>query len=75
MVMDRSSSRITPIRAAGGSAVVMRTGESSGTGSTAVTGAPLSDDAFQRVRMRSEGNAYYAEELVESGADAVTLPG
>jgi len=41
---------------------------------TAVTGRPLSDDALRRVRERSEGNAYFAEELAEAGAGAA-LPG
>ncbi|MCB7135580.1 AAA family ATPase [Cellulosimicrobium marinum] len=34
---------------------------------TAVAGGPLDDDAFESVRTRSEGNAYFAEELVEAG--------
>ena len=34
---------------------------------TALAGAPLPRDAFESVRTRSEGNAYFAEELVESG--------
>jgi len=36
---------------------------------TALAGAPLLPDAFESVRTRSEGNAYFAEELVESGLD------
>jgi len=36
---------------------------------TAVAGGRLPDDAFESVRTRSEGNAYFAEELVESGLD------
>ncbi|MBD5785653.1 AAA family ATPase [Cellulosimicrobium terreum] len=36
---------------------------------TAVAGDPLGDDAFESVRTRSEGNAYFAEELVEAGPD------
>ncbi len=42
---------------------------------TAVMGAPLPDDVLRRVRDRSEGNAYFAEELLEAGADAAALPG
>ena len=34
---------------------------------TAVAGTPLPDGAFESVRTRSEGNAYFAEELVEAG--------
>ncbi|WP_285821128.1 helix-turn-helix transcriptional regulator [Cellulosimicrobium sp. Marseille-Q4280] len=34
---------------------------------TAVAGDPLREDAFESVRTRSEGNAYFAEELVEAG--------
>src|SRR5690606_28161225 len=37
---------------------------------TALAGAPLPRDAFESVRTRSEGNAYFAEELVESGLAA-----
>lgn len=41
---------------------------------TAVAGTPLAEDAFQQVRRRSEGNAYFAEELVEAGPDGTALP-
>lgn len=34
---------------------------------TALAGSPLPPAAFESVRTRSEGNAYFAEELVESG--------
>ncbi|MBD8079571.1 AAA family ATPase [Cellulosimicrobium arenosum] len=34
---------------------------------TGVAGDRLPDDAFESVRTRSEGNAYFAEELVEAG--------
>ncbi|WP_255371872.1 AAA family ATPase [Cellulosimicrobium sp. CUA-896] len=36
---------------------------------TAVAGGRLGDAAFESVRTRSEGNAYFAEELVEAGPD------
>lgn len=36
---------------------------------TAVAGGPLPEQALRTVLDRSEGNAYFAEELVESGAD------
>lgn len=36
---------------------------------TAVAGDRLPDDAFESVLTRSEGNAYFAEELVETGLD------
>lgn len=42
---------------------------------TAVHGAPLPERALRRVHERSEGNAYFAEELVEAGADSMALPG
>ncbi|MGV8964942.1 MAG: helix-turn-helix transcriptional regulator [Cellulomonas sp.] len=42
---------------------------------TAVRGTPLPEDVLRRVGERSEGNAYFAEELLESGADAAALPG
>lgn len=41
---------------------------------TAVAGAPLPDDAFRQVAQRSEGNAFFAEELTESGPSGATLP-
>ncbi|WP_265522783.1 helix-turn-helix transcriptional regulator [Oerskovia flava] len=41
---------------------------------TAVAGAPLPDDAFDQVMRRSEGNAYFAEELVEAGAAESVMP-
>ncbi len=36
---------------------------------TAVAGGPLPESTLRLVQDRSEGNAYFAEELVESGAD------
>lgn len=36
---------------------------------TAVAGGRLAEAAFESVRTRSEGNAYFAEELVEAGPD------
>lgn len=41
----------------------------------AVTGHPLPDQVLQRVLRRSEGNAYFAQELLESGPDTAALPG
>ena len=41
----------------------------------AVTGADLPESALQRVLARSEGNAYFAEELLECGVDSAELPG
>jgi len=43
--------------------------------SEAVTGTVLPEVALQRVLSRSEGNAYFAQELLESGPDAAALPG
>ena len=43
--------------------------------SEAITGRVLAEPALQRVLSRSEGNAYFAQELLESGADAAALPG
>ncbi|MET0966447.1 MAG: AAA family ATPase [Nakamurella sp.] len=43
--------------------------------SAAITGQELSDAALQRVLKRSEGNAYFAQELLESGPDVAALPG
>lgn len=40
----------------------------------AVAGRTLPEHVVQRVVERSEGNAYYAEELLEAGADDDTLP-
>jgi len=51
------------------------TREELGEFSTAITGEVLSDAALQRVLRRSEGNAYFAQELLESGPDAAALPG
>lgn len=42
---------------------------------TAIAGHPLPEEQLRRVSERSEGNAYFAEELLEAGADAVALPG
>ncbi|GAA3793989.1 LuxR family transcriptional regulator [Cellulomonas soli] len=41
---------------------------------TAVAGRQLPEPVVRRVIERSEGNAYYAEELLESGADTDGLP-
>ncbi len=41
---------------------------------TALAGAPLEERTLQRVIERSEGNAYFAEELLEAGAEADELP-
>ncbi|NCT92173.1 AAA family ATPase [Cellulomonas sp. APG4] len=41
----------------------------------AVNGSPLPERALRRVHERSEGNAYFAEELVEAGAESMALPG
>ena len=37
-------------------------------------GAPLTESTLRRVIDRSEGNAYFAEELLEAGAEADELP-
>ncbi len=41
----------------------------------AVTGRPLRETALQSVFTRSEGNAYFAQEILEAGPDAAVLPG
>lgn len=41
---------------------------------TALSGAPLTESTLRRVIDRSEGNAYFAEELLEAGAEADELP-
>lgn len=41
---------------------------------TAVAGAPLPEPVLSMVAERSEGNAYFAEELLESGAEHGRLP-
>ncbi len=41
----------------------------------AVTGRVLPDDVLRRVLGRSEGNAYFAQELLEAEPDAAVLPG
>ncbi len=43
--------------------------------SVALTGAVPQDDALRRLAERSEGNAYYAQELIEAGDAGGTLPG
>ena len=40
----------------------------------AVTGAAVADATLHRILDRSEGNAYFAEELLESGPDTAALP-
>lgn len=42
---------------------------------TAVVGDPLPEDVLARVRRRSEGNAYFAEELLEARGAGTDLPG
>ena len=42
---------------------------------TAVAGGPLSPAVLDRVMTRSEGNAFFAEELMGAGPDASALPG
>ncbi|WP_246260581.1 helix-turn-helix transcriptional regulator [Cellulomonas taurus] len=41
---------------------------------TALTGAPLPEEALRRIERRSEGNAYFAEELTEAGTTGAELP-
>jgi DNA-binding CsgD family transcriptional regulator/tetratricopeptide (TPR) repeat protein len=41
---------------------------------TALAGAPLPDDEFDQVLRRSEGNAFFAEELVSAGVPSAGLP-
>lgn len=41
---------------------------------TALSGTPLTETTLRRVIDRSEGNAYFAEELLEAGAEADELP-
>ncbi|MET0788863.1 MAG: AAA family ATPase [Cellulomonas sp.] len=41
---------------------------------TALSGSPLTESTLRRVSDRSEGNAYFAEELLEAGAEADELP-
>ena len=43
--------------------------------SEVITGKVLADADLQRVLTRSEGNAYFAQELLECGTDAAALPG
>lgn len=43
--------------------------------SEAITGHVLPEATLQRVLARSEGNAYFAQELLESGPDVAALPG
>ncbi|HEY4991010.1 MAG TPA: AAA family ATPase, partial [Nakamurella sp.] len=43
--------------------------------SEAVTGRVLPEPALARVLSRSEGNAYFAQELLECGPDVAALPG
>ena len=51
------------------------TREELGEFSAAITGEVLSDAVLQRVLNRSEGNAYFAQELLECGPDVAALPG
>src|SRR5690606_8977701 len=41
---------------------------------TALAGAPLAPAAFSEVMDRSEGNAFFAEELLDAGPDSASLP-
>lgn len=41
---------------------------------TALTGAPLPADVLRRIERRSEGNAYFAEELTEARGTGADLP-
>lgn len=41
---------------------------------TAVAGAALPEETFARIVERSEGNAYFAEELIAAGPDSDELP-
>ncbi len=41
----------------------------------AVTGRPLREATLHSVFTRSEGNAYFAQEILEAGPDAAVLPG
>lgn len=41
---------------------------------TALTGAPLPEDVLRRIEDRSEGNAYFAEELTEARGAGADLP-
>ncbi len=41
---------------------------------TALNGRPLPEKDFEQVLRRSEGNAFFAEELVTAGLDSGTLP-
>lgn len=41
----------------------------------AVTGEAVPEPVLRRVMRRSEGNAYFAQELLEYGTDAAVLPG
>ncbi|GAA2719046.1 helix-turn-helix transcriptional regulator [Cellulomonas aerilata] len=42
---------------------------------TALTGTPPAEHELRRLAERSEGNAYYAQELIEAGAGTGDLPG
>ena len=42
---------------------------------TAVLGRSVPEPTLHRISQRSEGNAYFAEELLESGADTGLVPG
>jgi DNA-binding CsgD family transcriptional regulator/tetratricopeptide (TPR) repeat protein len=41
----------------------------------AITGRTVPDQVLRRVLRRSEGNAYFAQELLEAGPDTAVLPG
>jgi DNA-binding CsgD family transcriptional regulator/tetratricopeptide (TPR) repeat protein len=51
------------------------TAEEVRTFTTALAGEPLPEDALQRIVRRSEGNAYFAEELLEARGAGTDLPG
>ncbi|VTR75263.1 helix-turn-helix transcriptional regulator [Cellulomonas hominis] len=42
---------------------------------TSLAGGPLPEDALRRIQQRSEGNAYFAEELLEARGAGTDLPG
>ncbi len=51
------------------------TGEELRAFTTALAGQPLPEDALRRIARRSEGNAYFAEELLEARGAGTDLPG
>jgi DNA-binding CsgD family transcriptional regulator len=51
------------------------TGEELRAFTTSLAGGPLPEDALRRIQQRSEGNAYFAEELLEARGAGTDLPG